>query len=55
MEEKTDKVNRKHSTAHAPSPGSKRTDNMTNAGHVTYYSVRGVSDSIMTLSEERNL
>jgi len=26
MEEETDKINWKHSTAHAPSPGNKRTD-----------------------------
>lgn len=55
MEGKTDKINRKHSAAHAPSPGNKRTGNMTNAGHVTYYSMTRFSGNIMTLSEEENL
>lgn len=49
MEEKTDKINWKHATAHAPSPGNKRTDNMTNAGHDIYYSIKRFSDNMMTL------
>lgn len=36
-------------------PCNKRTDNMTNAGHVTYYCMRRFSDNLMALSEEKNL
>lgn len=36
VEGKTDKINWKNSTAHVPSPGKKRTDNMTNAGCVSH-------------------
>lgn len=52
MEEKIDTINGKHSIAHAPSLGNKRTDNTTNAGHVTYYRMRRFSDNLMALSEE---
>ena len=31
------------------------TREQTNAGHVTYHSMRRFSDNIMTLSEEKNL
>lgn len=54
-EKKADEINSKHSAGHAPSPGNKSPDNMTNAANVTCYSSGRFSENIMTLSEDRHL